>query len=234
MDSGAQAQDPSRLDGARVLVVEDDPLVARTVCRALERSGAQVRACGSLDEAYGALQGDGGTFDAAVVDLGLPDGTGFALVSALRAHACPCASVVITGIVDGNVVRRCMDGAVSALLPKPFDHGGVIRAVLRAVDQTRTWRAWCDAVGLAEAVAEAPNIGDTERLVGDLVRRGQLTARERETLELLLKGAQNVEIAEHLGISSNTVKYHVRNLLRKLGFESRTDLFRALARSRGD
>lgn len=209
-------------------------MVAKAIVRALARSGADVTSCDGLERAYAELQEPDNAFDAAVVDVGLPDGTGFSLVSALRSHGCPCACVVVTGIVDAGVVRKCIDGAVSALLPKPFETKALVDATRQAADQTRLWRNWCDAVGLAEANPGVLEIGDTERLVEALVQRGQLTGRERQTLDLLLKGAQNVEIAEHLGISANTVKYHVRNLLRKLGFESRTDLFRTLARKRGN
>ncbi len=207
-------------------------MVAKVIARSLERVGAATVCCQDLDGAYLALQGDDPPFDAAVVDVGLPDGIGFSLVGALRSRTTPCCAVVITGIVDADVVRKCIDGAAASLLAKPFDHAGLIEAVAAAREQTNRWRAWCKLVGLSEAVASPPHVGDTHRIVGALVQRGQLTARERDTLELLLKGAQNVEIAEHLGISANTVKYHMRNLLRKLGFETRTDLFRWLARSR--
>jgi LuxR family transcriptional regulator, maltose regulon positive regulatory protein len=48
-----------------------------------------------------------------------------------------------------------------------------------------------------------------------------LTAREREVLRLLVDGASNREIANHLVLSVNTVKKHVWNLCGKLGVQSR-------------
>jgi LuxR family maltose regulon positive regulatory protein len=56
-----------------------------------------------------------------------------------------------------------------------------------------------------------------------------LTAREREVLRLLMDGASNREIAQHLVLSVNTVKKHVLNLCGKLGVQSRTQ---AVARTR--
>ena len=56
-----------------------------------------------------------------------------------------------------------------------------------------------------------------------------LTAREREVLRLLMDGASNREIAQHLVLSVNTVKKHVLNLCGKLGVQSRAQ---ALARAR--
>ncbi|WP_404444891.1 LuxR C-terminal-related transcriptional regulator [Microbacterium marinum] len=52
----------------------------------------------------------------------------------------------------------------------------------------------------------------------------QLSMRERDVLRLLASGARNAEIAEELLISVNTVKFHVSNLLRKVGARNRAEL----------
>ncbi|MBR2576020.1 MAG: hypothetical protein IKE40_01820 [Firmicutes bacterium] len=51
-----------------------------------------------------------------------------------------------------------------------------------------------------------------------------LSSREREVLQLVLEGQSSPEIAESLYISGNTVKFHVRNLLKKTGCDSRVSL----------
>ncbi|MGO1544938.1 MAG: helix-turn-helix transcriptional regulator [Gulosibacter sp.] len=58
----------------------------------------------------------------------------------------------------------------------------------------------------------------------------ELSGREREVLRLVAEGARNQDIATQLGISANTVKFHVSNLLRKVGARSRGELA-ALARN---
>lgn len=52
----------------------------------------------------------------------------------------------------------------------------------------------------------------------------QLSPREREVLRLVASGARNRGIAERLNVSENTVKFHVSNLLRKVGASSRSEL----------
>lgn len=70
-----------------------------------------------------------------------------------------------------------------------------------------------------------PNGGDvTERLGAQLAARYDLTAREAEIAKLICEGRSKVYIADALFISENTVKYHVRNLYRKVGVTSKQEL----------
>lgn len=59
-----------------------------------------------------------------------------------------------------------------------------------------------------------------------IVAQFALSPREREVFELLLYGFTADEIAERLGVSTRTVKFHQKNVLQKLDADSRLDLFR--------
>jgi DNA-binding NarL/FixJ family response regulator len=59
-----------------------------------------------------------------------------------------------------------------------------------------------------------------------------LSKRELEVLSVIASGAQNKEIGDRLSLSTNTVKFHVANVFRKLGVQNRTEAVR-IARERG-
>ncbi len=63
---------------------------------------------------------------------------------------------------------------------------------------------------------------DIERAVASRTPNADLTPREREVLSLIVKGLSNKRIAEALGITEGTVKWHVNIILERLGVEDRT------------
>jgi len=236
--------------GLRVLVVDDDRAVQGLVAMMLEAAGYEVIQAASVASALVAID-DGAPFDAAVLDVGLPDGEGFDIVDTLRQGSTPCASVLMTGSPNAETVNRSIGAGVSDFLAKPYRRDELVKAVGCAADLTRTWRGRVSSAkaGSVEAVeaagrekvlawidgdeAQGPcplELGRDEagRVAAELAKDGGLTERERETLEHVLLGASNPEIAASLTISANTVKYHLRNLFAKLELESRSDLMRFL------
>ena len=120
----------------RVLVVDDEPNLTEVLTATVAGMDCSVTVAGSVAAARKLLAGNGGrNFELLVVDVGLPDGSGMALLPLLRRH-CPGASaIVITGdpSVD-RAVAALRDGAVD-FLPKPFDHVQVTGRVRAALDQ---------------------------------------------------------------------------------------------------
>jgi PAS domain S-box-containing protein len=120
--------------------------------------------------------------------------------------------------------------------PAPRLEPGTVRAltsvVRRREPQTRFDVTSAHVSGGDDALVTAWPI-DEEMLrqliaakVDDLALNGSLSERERAVLDLLLLGRSREEIAAALRISVSTVKYHQRNLERKMGADSRIDLFR--------
>lgn len=75
-----------------------------------------------------------------------------------------------------------------------------------------------------------PMPSQEERLL-EFIQKHALSSREIEVLNLIIEGASNSEISAKLFISENTVKFHVRNILKKTGCSNRTELLTALNRS---
>jgi len=84
----------------------------------------------------------------------------------------------------------------------------------------------CDAI---QGVARRGEGAD-----GSARGRAELTRREQEVVDLLVKGHTNRDIATHLHIAEGTASVHVSNILRKLGVGSRTQAISLLLRRRGD
>jgi len=119
------------VQAARILVVDDEPVVTRGCKRVLDEVGYQVdTAATGRDGLNRAVEGQ---FDLVVTDLRLPDLSGMDLIRALRSRRPETAIVVITGFgTVANAVEAVKLG-VSDYLEKPFTPEQITEAVRRAV-----------------------------------------------------------------------------------------------------
>lgn len=95
-----------------------------------------------------------------------------------------------------------------------------------SVSEARRAGVRADAIVHADGLARPAD--DGEGGAADLVE--PLTRREQEVLELLAEGLPNKSIAARLGISDQTVKFHVASIAGKLGASNRTDIVRRALR----
>jgi DNA-binding NarL/FixJ family response regulator len=162
-------------------------------------------------------------FDAAIIDVDAGH-IGYNLVLQLAEAAAPCRSVILGSNLDRASVREAFLAGVVACLRKPVDSRVLAAALRRAVDATRVMRRCIDD---AEVSMTAMEIGsDTS------VDLSVLTRRESEILELVMEGRSTRDMAGHLSVSERTVKFHVSNVLRKLGVDSRLSLLAKLRHRR--
>ncbi|GAT66673.1 response regulator transcription factor [Planomonospora sp. ID91781] len=152
--------------------------------------------------------------DVVVMDIRMPDVDGVEATARICARTDARVLVLTMFDLDEYVYAALRAGA-SGFLLKDVHRDGLVEAV---------------RVVAAGDVLLAPAV--TRRLVADLVGRGgavprlrarlgELTVRERETLEQVARGLSNAEIAAALTVSEHTVKTHVSNLLTKLGLRDR-------------
>ncbi len=197
----------------RILILED---LVETRCwlASLCRRAygpCRIREAGSLKQARTEL--DTTEVDIALVDLGLPDGSGVEMLLTLR-HLAPqtrCAVTTISGD-DANIVAALAAGAEGYLLKEqPEDF--LVRQL-----------QW-----LAEGIpALSPSIArrimEHFRLTGPVSStEAQLTRRETEVLTLIARGLRNADVAQALGIGASTVASHIKSIYGKLGISTRAE-----------
>lgn len=116
-------------EGLRILLVEDDPDLAREIIRSLEREGWSLDHVACLADAFEAAVQK--PYRAILLDRGLPDGDGIALIPAIRSRASPATIIVLTA--RDEVADRIggLDAGADDYLVKPFALGELL-ARLRA------------------------------------------------------------------------------------------------------
>lgn len=143
--------------------------------------------------------------DLTLLDLQMPDGTGIDALKIIR-KAQPDARVLMLTTYDGDEdIHRAMAAGASGYLLKSIP-SIQLEAAVRAVIEGRQYLPAAVAERLAERAAFQA-----------------LTARELEILALVARGLSNKDITRVLAANEFTVKAHVRNILAKLGVETRTE-----------
>jgi two-component system response regulator CpxR len=117
---------PSSDSKPRVLLVEDDLPSAQALRQLLRLRGCEVVLAGTRAEAVRAVEGD---FDAAIIDLMLPDGDGTEVVRLLRDQGRSTRIAITTAVSDADQLHRVKALAPDLVLSKPID----LRALLRGL-----------------------------------------------------------------------------------------------------
>lgn len=203
-----------------ILIVEDHALVREAMVQGLGRLGAGVRCieAGSADEALACLDAEG-SVDLAVVDLMLPEMSGFSLLAILGKRFPDMPAIVVSAMDDEASVRRAMKAGASGFVSKSSSGDTLLQAVREVLDG-----------GVPTPPRFAP-AAPTPRRARPLAEQYGLTTAQARVLELLANGSTNREIADSLGLSEGTVKVHMTAIFRALGVVNRTQALVAIARS---
>jgi DNA-binding NarL/FixJ family response regulator len=143
--------------------------------------------------------------DVMIVDLRLPDMSGFELIKAVR-KLDSRARIIVLSSYDGDTdIQRALDAGAQGYVAK-----GLVR------DELLT------AIRTVSAGGKHIPATIAQRLVGHM-QDDAMSEREMQVLSLVATGKRNKEIAAELSIAEDTVKMHVRNIFSKLNVTDRTE-----------
>lgn len=202
------------------LVVEDLPEVRTWLTEVAREAFPQLEvwAAGRRDEALNMI--DSRPVDLALIDLGLPDGSGVDVVSAMRRRRPAALSVVVTIYDDDDHLFPALQAGAFGYLLKEQPREALINQLLR-ISQGEPPLSPSIARRVLSHFAQA----NAQRQVAlrQIEDEVQLTERERDVLMRVAKGFTLPEIALQLGLSRHTVADYVKGIYRKLNVSSRAE-----------
>lgn len=189
----------------RILIVDDHPIVVSGL-RAMVTSEADLAIGGeatTLAQAREALRD--GVVDIVLLDIRLPDGSGFDLLREALLLASPPAFVVLSTFETPQYVDAAIRHGASGYLLKTTPYEDLIAAIRR--------------------VAEGGSAFSSDQLLA--VRESgwvPLGPRDRRLVELLVAGSTNKEMAQAIGVSRQAIETRLSHLCRRFDVESRVEL----------
>ena len=207
------------MTGLRVLVVDDHPLFRFGLCAALAQRD-DIEVVGEAAGGHAAIDvATAAKPDVIVMDLHLPDLGGVEATRAITNADPKVGVLVLTMFDDSESVFNAMRAGARGYLLKGAEPEELVRAV--------------QAVARGEAIFGQSIAAQVLRYFNGLnastVSFPELTAREREVLELIAAGRNNSEIAQVLSLSGKTVRNHVSIIFSKLRVADRAQ---AIVRAR--
>ena len=200
----------------RILLVEDEPITSDLLRAGLDASGFAVDSFPTVEEAESALRAV--NYDAVVLDLGLPDGSGLELLRTVRRAGNSAPVLILTSERRLDAKLAGLDTGADDYLVKPIDPRELaarLRAVARRPRALDAASLECGNLSFSPASREL-------RVAGTPVT---LTRREAGILEILLQAkgrpVTKSAIEERLyafgeELASNSIEVHVHHLRRRL------------------
>jgi DNA-binding NarL/FixJ family response regulator len=241
----------------KVLVVDDQPLIVEELCEFIESNGYRCVPCESSRHALQRF-GEDTDIGLVLLDLHMPDMDGIELVQALQevaGRARAFEAIMLTGRADKQDVIKALRAGISDYYQKPINLDELLEGLQRqeaALEERQkqlqlgrlNQKLQClsesinDLYQDLDKVRRGPGAGQAEdsEPIAEEARPRQIPAiftklspRQLDVARLVGKGQTNYQIACELGITENTVKLYVSQVLRLTHMHNRTQLALALA-----
>jgi len=206
---------PEAAAPARVLLVDDHAIVRRGLRSILELESdiSVVAEANGRNDALAAI--DQAQPDIVLLDLKLSsdhDAEGLELCSEILERRPDSNVVILSTFLNEDLLNQALRRGAKAYVLKEVDVVELVR-IIRAVSRGGTAFDGRSAALVRELVAGERASAEPE-----------FTDREREVTRLLARGLTNREIGGRIFVSESTAKFHVRNVMRKLGVHSRAEV----------
>lgn len=200
-------------ESARALIVEDNPETREWLvsCVATAFSGIRIDVAANLEGALALT--DGHDFDLAVVDLGLPDGSGMDVIRALQARDYPCYTVVATIYDDDRNLFAALKAGARGYVLKDQDRERIV-GYLQGIKKNKPPLSAASSMRLINHFNNK----------GEALQDAHLTRREIDVLCLIGKGYSVEDASKLLNLSADTVKGYVKSIYAKLGVSNRSEV----------
>lgn len=200
-----------------LLLIEDHPLVRWGFRQVIELADGDIKLCAevaSVAEAFQELRRE--QPDLVVLDIGLPGQSGFEFLNRLRRESSPLPVLVYTGYSAQEFAVRAMQAGASGFVNKSASPEELLSAI-REVAAGNNYLAPSSISLLSRALREGQASG---------LPHENLSSREYEVFNLIVRGIAVAEIAQTLRISVKTVSSHRAHILNKLGVDSTVAMVR--------
>jgi DNA-binding NarL/FixJ family response regulator len=204
----------------KILIADDHHLVAESLSMLLETT-EKFEIVGIVSNGWQALSFiESNEVDVVLADIHMPLLNGLEMAIKLKEKALSTAIVMLTMSEEAQHIREAIQAGVHGYVMKSAEKPELIKAIKTVVSGEKYFSEKI-IKKLAEIQdVQSPN-GKTR--VEDVL---PLTKREIEILKLIVEDLSNIEIGEHLHISSTTVETHRRNLMKKVGVSTAIGLMR--------
>lgn len=196
-----------------LLIVEDVPEALAWLADLVQKAfpGVMVGKARTVREATSRMEE--GPWDMALVDLGLPDGSGLDIIRRLKAVSPDTICIVSTVLGDDAHIVAALSAGAQGYILKGQPETVVHRQLLQL-------RHGIPALSPAIARRIMEHFQRTGPVDGEIQA---LTTRETDVLTMVSKGFRNAEVAQALGLAESTIATHVKSIYRKLGISSRAE-----------
>jgi DNA-binding NarL/FixJ family response regulator len=197
----------------RVLIADDHALFRDGITSLLEAAGFEV--IGQVGDGQAAI--DSVTSlqpDLALIDISMPICNGLEALEQIKSKSPETRIVILTVSDEDADLFTAIEAGADGYLLKSLGSDEFISS-LRALEKGELSITRKTATRLIEGLVRNPENGNNKDKL--------ITERELELLCLVAGGLTNKAIAQELSISENTVKYHLKKILQKLGAQNRTE-----------